>query len=125
MLLLLYVCGYVGVLILECLLDCRVVSMTMIIDRLYVCTGRTAPSLARPLCRYPMGMLLYTVWVGHFLLLFFDGQGVFLSEWDGLTQGINAGPVVVLGATNRPLDLDQVRCCHTLLRTQMILRYNI
>ena len=36
---------------------------------------------------------------------------MFLSEWDGLTQGINAGPVVVLGATNRPLDLDQVRCC--------------
>ena len=56
---------------------------------------------------------------------FFDGQGVFLSEWDGLTQGINAGPVVVLGATNRPLDLDQVRCCHTLLRIPMILRYNI
>lgn len=37
------------------------------------------------------------------------GQGVFLAEWDGLSQGLNAGPVVVLGATNRPLDLDQVR----------------
>ena len=65
-----YVCGYVGMLILECLFDCRVVSMTMIIVRLYVCTGRTAPSLARPLCRYPMGMLLYTVWLGHFLFFF-------------------------------------------------------
>jgi len=87
MLLLLYVCGYVGVLILECLLDCRVVSMTMIIDRLYVCTGRTAPSLARPLCRYPMGMLLYTVWVGHFLLLFLTDRACFSRSGTGWPRG--------------------------------------
>lgn len=32
-------------------------------------------------------------------------QGVFLSEWDGLQGG--SAPVIVLGATNRPNDLDK------------------
>lgn len=31
--------------------------------------------------------------------------GVFLSEWDGLTTK-NSSPVIVLGATNRPADID-------------------
>lgn len=31
---------------------------------------------------------------------------MFLSEWDGL-QTSSAAPVVVLGATNRPMDLDR------------------
>jgi hypothetical protein len=33
-------------------------------------------------------------------------QGAFLAEWDGLSTS-NAAPVVVLGATNRPMDLDK------------------
>ena len=35
-------------------------------------------------------------------------QGIFLQEWDGLstTTGAN-GPVIVLGATNRPNDIDK------------------
>ena len=33
-------------------------------------------------------------------------QGAFLAEWDGLSSSCEA-PVVVLGATNRPMDLDK------------------
>jgi SpoVK/Ycf46/Vps4 family AAA+-type ATPase len=33
--------------------------------------------------------------------------GLFLSEWDGLTSTPNSAPVVVLGATNRPQDIDE------------------
>jgi ATPase family AAA domain-containing protein 1 len=33
--------------------------------------------------------------------------GLFLSEWDGLTASPEALPVVVLGATNRPQDIDE------------------
>lgn len=34
-------------------------------------------------------------------------QGVLLSEWDGLSGDSSQAPVVVLGATNRPMDLDK------------------
>ena len=34
-------------------------------------------------------------------------QGAFLSEWDGLSSQATAAPVVVVGATNRPMDLDK------------------
>lgn len=32
--------------------------------------------------------------------------GIFLSEWDGLSASPNSAPVIVLGATNRPQDID-------------------
>jgi SpoVK/Ycf46/Vps4 family AAA+-type ATPase len=34
-------------------------------------------------------------------------QGLFLSEWDGLSSNKHEAPVIVLGATNRPNDLDK------------------
>lgn len=35
-------------------------------------------------------------------------QGIFLQEWDGLNTSAGAyGPVIVLGATNRPNDIDK------------------
>jgi SpoVK/Ycf46/Vps4 family AAA+-type ATPase len=34
-------------------------------------------------------------------------QGLFLSEWDGLSSNKLEAPVIVLGATNRPNDLDK------------------
>ena len=37
-------------------------------------------------------------------------KGVLLSEWDGLRSS-SAAPVVVLGATNRPMDLDKGIVC--------------
>ena len=37
---------------------------------------------------------------------FHSMQGTFLAEWDGLSSS-SAAPVVVLGATNRPMDLDK------------------
>lgn len=38
--------------------------------------------------------------------LYSSTHGVFLSEWDGLSSSPNAAPVVILGATNRPQDID-------------------
>src|SRR5690606_32811638 len=34
------------------------------------------------------------------------GLGLFMSEWDGLHSSSTAAPVVILGATNRPDDID-------------------
>jgi SpoVK/Ycf46/Vps4 family AAA+-type ATPase len=34
-------------------------------------------------------------------------QGLFLSEWDGLSSRKDDSPVIILGATNRPNDLDK------------------
>ena len=44
----------------------------------------------------------------HYFLSLFSAclQGALLSEWDGLGSS-SAAPVVVLGATNRPMDLDK------------------
>ena len=64
-----------------------------------------------------MHLLLYTlsrslshtfslVYIVASLQPLFIPLGAFLSEWDGLSSTSEA-PVVVLGATNRPMDLDK------------------
>ena len=58
-----------------------------------------------------------------FLLIACNLQGVLLSEWDGLRSS-SAAPVVVLGATNRPMDLDKgivctVHCCDVMSYDRM------